>query len=71
MRSSFGGHIAGTGIAGPTAEQFDNFNRKMSIKVARPGFLPTDYFGHGKEGKQAFENYCKENSSEVVVYKRK
>jgi hypothetical protein len=71
MRSKLGGHIAGTGIASPTAKQFDDFKTHRSIKVHKPGMLPTDFLAAGKDSKEkkkAFEQYCKEQSSNVTTY---
>lgn len=68
MRSQLGSHVAGTGVNSPTAQQFDDFIKYRGIKFHKPGMLPTDQFRNDKEGKKAFDEYCKEQSSDVVTY---
>jgi hypothetical protein len=66
-RSSLGGHIAGTGIAGPTSKEFDDFKVERGRKVYNPNMLPTDKLKDKKE----FEKYVKDMSGEVKVYSLK
>jgi hypothetical protein len=68
MKSSLGSHWAGTGIAGQTAQQFDDHKIERGGKSYRGIRLSTDQFDSSKEGKKAFEEYCKEQSGEVKVY---
>jgi hypothetical protein len=68
-RSSLGGHWTGTGVAGPTSQQFDDFKKSRSIKVYKPGMFEFDKFGNDKKGKAAFEEYCREQSGDVISYK--
>lgn len=67
MKSSLGNHWAGTGIVGPTEEEFDNHIVNRSIKVGRRGMLPTDKF----EKKEDFDKYCEEQSGDVKKYNMK
>jgi hypothetical protein len=64
-RSSLGGHWAGTGITGQTAQQFDDHTIKRTVQHHRRD-LPVNL--NSKEEKKKFEEYCKEMSGEVKVY---
>lgn len=64
MRSTLGSHWAGTGIYGPTEEEFDNHKIERGIKVSRHGMLPTDKF----EKKEDFDKYCEQQSGDVKTY---
>jgi hypothetical protein len=66
-RSSLGGHIAGTGIVGPTSKEFDDFTVERGVKVRRPGMFDTDKFKDKKE----FEKYVREMSGDVKIYNLK
>ena len=67
LRSSLGGHYAGTGMAGTSAQEFDDLVRTRGIKVHRSGMLPSDnYIGD----KKAFKKYCEDMSGEVITYKK-
>jgi hypothetical protein len=70
IRSKLGGHFAGTGITVP-ADMKDDYLEERSIKINRPGMLPTDYLGDGKEAKKKFEDYCREQSGDVTTYNLK
>lgn len=66
LRSELGGHFAGAGIIqDPTLH--DDFVIKRGVKVHRQGFLPTDNF----TSKEDFNEYCKEQSGEVITYNLK
>ncbi|WP_263117524.1 hypothetical protein [Bacillus subtilis] len=64
LRSSLGGQFAGAGITQDSTLD-DDFVIKRGIKVHRQGFLPTDQFVGNKA---AFDEYCKQQSGEVVSY---
>lgn len=67
QRSKLGGHVAGTGIAGPTSKEFDDFTVERTLKVYNPNMLPTDKFKEKKD----FDAYAREMSGEVKVYNTK
>lgn len=67
-RSSLGPHWAGTGITGQTSQEFDEQKVGRGVKVYKPGMLPTDRFDSSDKGKKAFDEYCKQQSGEVVTY---
>ncbi|WP_230876731.1 hypothetical protein [Bacillus sp. SRB3LM] len=67
LRSSFGGHFAGSGIV-QDADMRDDFIIRRGVKIDRGVTLPTDKFSSDKDGKKAFNDYCESMSSEVITY---
>ena len=67
LRSSFGGHFAGTGIV-QEADMLDDYVIKRSIKKRKGYMFETDKFGNSTAGKELFDEYCKQQSGEVISY---
>lgn len=64
MRSSLGGHFAGSGMSYPYGYNLDEI-RVINIPEHRKGCkLSTD----GKRKNKEFDAYCKEQSGKVVSY---
>ncbi|MCU5076900.1 MULTISPECIES: hypothetical protein [Bacillus cereus group] len=67
LRSSFGGHFAGSGIV-QDADMRDDFIIRRGVKINRGVSFSTDKFSSDKEGKKAFDDYCEAMSSKVTTY---
>ena len=65
LRSSLGGHFAGTGIVKPK-DWDDDYIRSRGVKMVRWGMFSTDYLD--KDDKKAFQKYCEEQSGKVNTY---